>query len=501
MSFIENALRLLEINSVTEHGNEEIINYLIPVFERMGMKLILQQVPHSLEDHSKRQFNLIGMLGDDLVDTRHRKGLLLTTHVDTASPGDESAWTELDGKPWTPRLIGDAVHGLGTARSKLDFYCKLVACERYLKTPLKEPIYLAATCGGESALAGSKYMIQSSVVNPRYVMVGHPTDQKLVYTHKAQLVFQVRLSYVAIERDAQEFNAKIQLSTTGRHGHVALDTDPDHSLAIAKIFYLLDDLRKTKIPVKLCSLDGSNSLNSIASKVSAGIVIPSRDMEEMREYFRNFVNKNPKHNYELKFGGTGDRGIRFLPAEVMPAIFAIRDMVDALQAQLKDAVTSSEFSPDYSTVSLSSITHERDSLSFRVQLHLLPELASNESKKNIELDLRRRVDAIAAQYRTLSVECRRLLSAPRYLQDPKSVFVSTLAADLERSGMDPQVVAGNTCTDATYFAERGYPTMVYGPGQERNNTHTPQERVTMDVLYAAVRFYTQAIETFCVRGI
>lgn len=500
MSFIENALRLLEINSVTENGNEEIINYLIPIYERMGMKLILQQVPHSLEDHSKRQFNLVGILGDDLVDSRRRKGLLLTTHLDTTGPGDLTAWKELEGKPWSPKVIGDTIHGLGTARSKLDFYCKLIACERYLKTPLKEPIYLAATCGGESALAGSKYMIQSGVVNPRYALVGHPTDLKLVHTHKTQLVFQVRISYVAIEKDVQEFNAKIQFSASGRQGHVALDMDADQHLAISKVFHLLEDLQKTSIPMKLFSLEANSSFNSIASRASAGVVIPSRDMEAMREYFRSFVAAHSTHGYELKFGGTGDRGLRLLPTELLSAIFAVRAMASGFQEELRQ-VRSNEFQPDHSVVSISTITQDRDSIGFRLHFHLLPEMASPENKKKIEQDLRQRVEAIAAKYKTLSLDCRRILAAPRFYQDPKSIFVSTLASDLERSGMDPQVLAGNTCTDAAYFSERGYPAVAYGPGHEMNNTHTAQERVKLDVLYSAVRFYTQVIETFCVRGI
>ena len=66
MKLQEEALKFIELKSVCEEGNEEIINYLIPKFEEMGAKLILQHVPHSLADHSKRQFNLIGILGDEI---------------------------------------------------------------------------------------------------------------------------------------------------------------------------------------------------------------------------------------------------------------------------------------------------------------------------------------------------------------------------------------------------------------------------------------------------
>ena len=88
MDFVSSALKFLETKSVSEDGNEDVINFLIPVFEQAGAKLVLQQVPHSLKDHSKRQFNLLAIFGDDLVDSRTRKGLLLTAPVDTCIPGN-----------------------------------------------------------------------------------------------------------------------------------------------------------------------------------------------------------------------------------------------------------------------------------------------------------------------------------------------------------------------------------------------------------------------------
>ncbi|MDL1873478.1 hypothetical protein FBR05_14955, partial [Deltaproteobacteria bacterium PRO3] len=59
MDFVKDALKLLELRSVSEEGNEEAVNFLIPLFEQMGAKLVLQQIPHSLPDHNKRQYNLL----------------------------------------------------------------------------------------------------------------------------------------------------------------------------------------------------------------------------------------------------------------------------------------------------------------------------------------------------------------------------------------------------------------------------------------------------------
>ena len=42
---VQEMLNFLRINSSTENGNEELVNYLIPIFERAGAKIILQPVP------------------------------------------------------------------------------------------------------------------------------------------------------------------------------------------------------------------------------------------------------------------------------------------------------------------------------------------------------------------------------------------------------------------------------------------------------------------------
>src|SRR5690242_15539159 len=113
MDFLEQALKFLEIKSVSEEGNEEAINFLIPLFEQAGAKLVLQQVPHSLKDHAKRQYNLLAIFGDDLVDSRTRKGLLMTGSIDTSNPGNAADWTELGGNPFRPKVVGEKLFGLG----------------------------------------------------------------------------------------------------------------------------------------------------------------------------------------------------------------------------------------------------------------------------------------------------------------------------------------------------------------------------------------------------
>src|SRR5689334_7259648 len=128
--FLEEAKRIIKINSTTAHGNEELANYLLSLMQESGLKTQLQSVTHSNEDLSKRQFNIIGIHGDPLVDKKIRKGLLLNTHLDTVSPGVLENWTETSGDPFCATVKDGQIYGLGTADVKLDFLCKLFAVEK-----------------------------------------------------------------------------------------------------------------------------------------------------------------------------------------------------------------------------------------------------------------------------------------------------------------------------------------------------------------------------------
>src|SRR4051812_22278224 len=129
--FLEEARRMIRINSVSAAGNEEIANFVAALMQDRGLKTQLQHVMHSNENISKRQFNVIGILGDPLSDRKIRKGLLLNTHLDTVSPGITENWTETGGDPFSATIKDGKMFGLGSADVKLDFLCKLHAVERF----------------------------------------------------------------------------------------------------------------------------------------------------------------------------------------------------------------------------------------------------------------------------------------------------------------------------------------------------------------------------------
>ncbi len=497
MDFLSQAIKFLEIKSVAEEGNEEAINFLIPIFEQAGAKLVLQQVPHSLKDHSKRQYNLLGIFGDDLVDGRTQKGLLLTAPIDTCGPGNTADWTELGGNPFKPKNSGEWICGLGAVNSKLNFLAMLAAADSFARGRFQRPLYVAATCGGESVLAGCKYLIQSGAVNPKHVIVGRPTSLKLQHTEKAQLAFQLRISFISVERDAHEFNAKVFVSSRSKGRHAAHPEAGKN--ALANVLFFLESLKNSPIENKLLALHGVGSLNRMPDSASAGVVIRSKDLDAIRDRFRSIAANNRDCQFEMRLGGTGDRGVKLLPEEAFLALRKLQEEIKAMNEAMAP-VQDENFLPNHSQAILSSVAHDRDVLDVTIQFHLLPEFASLEARKEIEADFKARVTNLARDFRAVSVECRRLHATQRFFTDPSSTFMTTLSADMQRAGLVSAIHAGNSATEAAQFSERGYEAIAFGAGS-LEESNCPNEKIRVEELQSALRFYSRSIEAFCMRAI
>lgn len=347
-------------------------------------------------------------------------------------------------------------------------------------------------------LAGSRYLIQSGVVNPKHVIVARPTSLRLQNTEKVQMVFQLRISFVSIERDAHEFNAKVFISSKSKGMHAA-HSDATKN-ALENVLFFLESLKSSPIENKLMSIFGAGSLNRMPDSSSAGIVIRSKDLDSIRDRFRSISANNRECHFEMRLGGTGDRGVRLLPEEVYSVLKRIREEIKSVNEAMRP-MEDNGFEPNHSRVILSAIAQDRDALDLTVQFSLVPELGSLESRKEIERDFKERIAGIARNFGAVSVECRRTHATQRFFTDPNSTFMTTLRADMQRVGLASDTVAGNSSSEAAQFSERGYETIGFGAGDNVTCGNMPNESVNVEDLQAAVRFYSRAIDAFCLRGI
>ncbi len=489
---IEEAKRAIRINSVSANGNEELSNYVSSLLQERGLKTSLQQVTHSLENISKRQFNVIGILGDPLVDKKTRRGLLLVSHLDTVSPGLSENWTETAGDPFGVQVRDGKIFGLGAAAGKLDFLCKLHAIEKFREKKLKMPIYLAGTCGGELGMFGAKYLIKSLALNPKYTLVGDASDLKVVHAHKNMSVFRVSIDYQQVERDARGFNRRIDLHSLGRSAH---GSSP--GLGINAILQLLDFLNQASnsgFELRFTKLDGGDSKNKVPDTARSEFYLTSHQFEDFKRFFREIVRAQGKEkSFRAELGGLGDMGVRFLPDALYPCTMDVIRFFRELGTEFEKTADAS-FEPPFPTINFAQIKQRPSGMDLHFDLRLLPE----QSPADLEKHVLQGVQGIASRYPNLNVSASRERMNPGLAASADSELVQLCRGALEAAQLPVAVAKKSSSTEAAQFAAAGFESVVFGPGPALGVSHGPNEFNWVEHLEKAVGFYRQLIERTCV---
>ncbi len=181
MKWLEKAI---EISSVTQQSNQNIVRFLIPLLKETGLSVETQEV----KENDEVFYNLIAYS-----HTLSSPNLLvLNTHLDTVSGGDHSAWTKTHGDPFKMTRVKDRLYGLGTADVKLDFLCKIWAAR--LAKPWERPFALVGTFGEERGLIGVNHLFKLKSFKPKYALVGEPSNLELIYAHKGHLIFTLSIA-------------------------------------------------------------------------------------------------------------------------------------------------------------------------------------------------------------------------------------------------------------------------------------------------------------------
>ncbi len=489
---LEEAKKMIRINSETSRGNEELANYVITLLQDRGMKANLQLVTHSLDDISKRQFNVIGILGDPLVDRKIRKGLLLNTHLDTVSPGLFENWTETSGDPFAATIKGDKIFGLGSADVKIDFLCKLHAVARFRERKLKMPIYLVGTCGEEVGMFGAKYLIKSGALNPRFVMVGEPSNLNLVYAHKCLSIFRVSIGFQQMERDARGFNRRIDLHSFGRSAHSSYP-----HLGTNAILTALDFLREATdagFEFRFTQFDGGDTINKVPDRSDLQFYLSSHQFEDFKRFFREASEvEGSGRNFKVDLGGIGDMGVRFLPEAVYPCL---SEIVEFFNKMGKDFVKVKDetYKPSHSTLNFGKLKQSPGGLTLHFDLRLLPDLQPESIEKHIQEGIAQ----IAGRYPNLNIAAVRERINPGLNMTLKHELVTICQTAMKEAGIEPKLDKKATSTEAAQYFQAGYEAVVFGPGLSQGNSHSPNEHNLIEQIDKATTFYEKLIEKVCV---
>jgi len=489
--FLEEAKKMISIPSVSSEGNEELANWLIDRMKLAGLKTQLQPVTHSIEGVSKRQFNVIGILGDSLVNDKLKRGLLLNTHIDTVGTGLVSNWTECEGNPFKAVLKGNKLFGLGSADVKLDFLCKLRAIEKFREKKLKQPIYLVGTCGVEIGMFGAKYLIQAKTLNPRFVLVGEPSDLHVVYAHKSLNIFKANIGFQMVAKDAKGFNRKIVIESFGKSAHGSYP-----HLGMNAIHQLMDFIRDSVeqgYEMKFVRFEGGESVNKVPDRALVEFYLTAHQFEDYKRFFRDFITQSGmEKSFNLEAGGGDDVGIRFIPDSVFECITRISDYFRKISIQFSK-ITDPSFNPGFSTVNFGQMKQTLNGLELMMDLRILPD----QSPEEIEKEILKEINAIAAEYPMLNISGSK--------QRGNAALGMTLDHELVKICKDAMLSAGlpvkldkkATSTEAALYFKAGYEAVIFGPGLSMGNSHSPNEHQLLDHLDSASAFYEKVIERVC----
>lgn len=493
-SFLDQSKKMISIRSVTHDGNEEIANYVAGLMRSAGMKVQLQQVAHSLENCSKRQFNVIGIFGDPLVDKKTKKGLLLNTHLDTVGPGLQENWTETGGNAFAATVKDDKIFGLGSADVKLDFLCKLRAIEKFRERKLKMPIYLVGTCGEEVGMFGAKYLIKSMALNPKYVVVGEPSELRVVYAHKCYNIFRVSVGYNRLTRDAKGFNRRVFIEAFGKSAHGSY---PEMGMnGILRLMEFVKGAQDSGFDLRLVSFSGGDSVNKVPDRAKAELFLTSHQLEDFKGYFSQYQESlGGQPAFRADMGGVGEAGVQFYPEALFPAACDVVAVFGAVAEELSQG-RDETYNPPYSTVNFGKVVDRPGAIDLLFDLRLLPDVSPDQVESKLQSTIRQ----LATHYPGLNISVVRERMNPSLNMNWDHSLMTICRSALAEAGIHPGGEGFDkkaTSTEAAQYFQAGYEAVVFGPGRSHGNSHSPNEYNTIEQLEKAVLFYEKIIEKTC----
>ncbi|VEF47171.1 acetylornithine deacetylase or succinyl-diaminopimelate desuccinylase [Bacillus freudenreichii] len=171
--------KLIQIDSSNPPGNEDKVSKMLA--ERCESAGIPYQITEVEPGRSNFEIRLEGKGSGKLV---------FCGHMDTVLPG-EQPWTY---SPFSGEIVGDKLYGRGASDMKSGLAAMYLAVESLFMEGKKLPkeIVFLATAGEEVDSCGArKYLEEQSMENVEALVIGEPTNEKVVVGHKGALWIEI----------------------------------------------------------------------------------------------------------------------------------------------------------------------------------------------------------------------------------------------------------------------------------------------------------------------
>ncbi len=174
--------KLISFDTTSRASNLDLIEFVSGYLAFHG---VASHLIHN-DNHSKA--NLIATLGPALSG-----GIVLSGHTDVV-PVDGQAWTT---DPFSLTAKNDRFYGRGTTDMKSFLAIALALAPEFLKRKLHTPVHLALSYDEEVGCLGAPRLVEHIVKHiprPKLVIIGEPTDMKVISAHKGIHAFRTSVT-------------------------------------------------------------------------------------------------------------------------------------------------------------------------------------------------------------------------------------------------------------------------------------------------------------------
>lgn len=179
---VEMLARLVSFDTTSRESNLALIGYVADYLKALGVSATLTH------DDAGRKANLFATIGDGAMG-----GVVLSGHTDVV-PVDGQPWTT---DPFTLTEKGTRLHGRGTCDMKGFLATALALAPEIARRRPRRPVHLALSYDEEVGCVGVGRLIEQAVasgVRPGAVIVGEPTEMKVVDAHKGIYAFRTTVT-------------------------------------------------------------------------------------------------------------------------------------------------------------------------------------------------------------------------------------------------------------------------------------------------------------------
>lgn len=424
--FWEACKAAIAIDSTSEHGNVEYVEFLKKILEKFDLSVRTQPV----DKDGYRGLNLVAEKGGgpDVI--------LFDTHLDTVTPGDRNLWTETGGDPFRATIRDGKIFGLGAADVKLDFLCKLKALEKYVGGRFRNRFILLGTFGEEVGLLGAQAFLDEYRGQLDFALIGEPTSLKLVNRHKGRGCYEFR-----IKSAGKEFAEGLSFEFIGESAHSSTPEKGRNAIVLALEFLSSLNPRPSHI-----HLSGGKLLNIVPE--SCRVTVPASEQVRRAVGGQPFIRLHSSDSARL--------------LDSAP-LFSFWSALQNLRGRI---------APDTTWVWATAAT-DPDEFVFQFDSRFWED-AESISKTDLSS--------------MAPAACRTIRKNASFFETSTAWYVEGLCGALADVGVTAEFHTKQASTEAALFGQR-CTALVFGPGPSEGNVHRPNEYNLISELETAVKAY------------